>query len=135
VSVWLWAGYHQVLRLQVRHQLIQPAVHELQAVDELELADTEGHVFFHVVRDAVDCVRLLRLHPLARLVLLPGGPLCVDLSYRLHQQVPVVAAQIVEYHGDLRLVGVDAQLQVARIVGGASVFPGDVAVVADPVAV
>jgi regulator of RNase E activity RraA len=49
--------------------------------------------------------------------------------------MPVVAAQIVEYHRDLRLVGVYAQLQVALIVGGASVFPGDVAVIADPVAV
>jgi hypothetical protein len=32
-------------------------------------------------------------------------------------------------------VGVYAQLQVALIVGGASVFPGDVAVIADPVTV
>ena len=84
------------------------------AVDEAQLPEGEGDILLRVVGDTA--------HP------------AVHLRNGLHQQVGVVAPQVVEHHGDGGGKGVQPQLEVAGVTGCPSIFTCNVAVVTHGVA-
>ena len=105
------AHYFEGLRLVGLHQLVKGGQQELS--DESQLVQGERDILLRVVWDAS--------HP------------SLYLGDGLHQEVRVIAPQIVEdnrYGCGLRA---QAQFQVARVMSGISVFSGDVTVVTDRV--
>ena len=72
---------------------------------------TECHVLLHGVWDAVDFF--------------------ITTSKRLHNQMAIVASEIVKYNWNLDVVWVYAQLQITGVMGCSAILACDVAVVAN----
>ena len=85
------------------------------AFNEGQLPEGEGDILLRVVGDTA--------YP------------ALHLRDGLHQQVGVITPQVVEDDRDLGGFRVQAQLEVAGVVGCAPVLPCDVAVVADGVTI
>ena len=97
--------------LKIFYQPLQRAGEKLYAIDKLETANSERYVLLKIIWDHV-YLRVLATHG-------------------LHDEMGIVAPQIVEEDGQFILFGIDTVRQVTRIIRSSPKFSCEMAVVAN----